>query len=88
MNTSYRGKVDYSDKDLGKEFPLYSEVVLNIGPSKGSLAKVVGYSSEAHEFDNVEVKIIKTVPKLSATTSIANKYDDHRNYRSVYKVNL
>lgn len=58
-----------------------------MGPPTGSLAKVVGYVSEAADFDNVEVKILKTVPKLNEITSaIANKYDDHRRYRSVYKV--
>jgi len=84
---SYRGRIDYSQKDLTKEFPLYTDAIINVGPPTGSLAKIVGYVSEAADFDNVDVKIVKTVPKLNHITSaIANKYDDHRRYRSVYKV--
>ena len=68
---------------------MHYEVVINIGPPAGSLARVVGYKSETSDFDNVEVKIVKTPPKLGAVTAaIAAKYDDHRNYRSVYHVRI
>ncbi len=84
---NYRGRIDYNPKTLIDEFSLYSDVLVNIGPSAGSLAKVVGYTSEAYDFDNVEVQIIKTVPKLSSyTSSIASKYNDHRKYRNLYHV--
>ena len=61
--------------------------MINIGPPTGSLARVVGYTSDAYDFDNIEVKIIRSVPKLNTiTTAIASRYDNHRNYRSVYHV--
>lgn len=83
----YRGRIDYSVKDILKEFALHTEVIINIGPPAGSLAKVVGYTSEAYDFDQVEVKIVKAVPKLdSFTSAIASKYNDHRRYKSLYNV--
>ncbi len=80
----YRGQVDYKPKPLHGEFPKGNDVIINIGPHIGSLAKVVGYEKGHVDFDNVEVKILQPVPQIGQiTASIAQRYDDHKNYRSV-----
>jgi hypothetical protein len=84
---SYRGQIDYRPKDLQNEFPKNSDVVINIGPHIGSLAKVVGHSRSQVDFDNVEIKILQPVPQLSSVTAaIAHRYDDQKNYRGINDV--
>lgn len=80
---SYRGDIDLSQKDLPKEFPKFTDVVINMGNNVGSVAKVTGYVRNNFDFDQVEVRIFKLPLNLSnVTKSIAEKYDSHHNYSS------
>jgi len=83
----YRATLDLAPMKLSQEFPLNSEVVINIGEHIGARAQVVGYSRNSFEFDQVEVQITHPVPRLSnVTRDISNKHDTQHLYSSVHKV--
>ena len=85
---SYRGDIDLSQKDLPKEFPKFTDVVVNMGNNVGAVAKVTGYVRNNYEFDQVEVRVCKLPLNLTnVTRNIAAKYDSHHNYSSAAAVN-
>jgi len=89
IHNRYQGTAEFTRMDLQTEFQKFSEVVVNMGEYIGSTGRVTGYANNNFPFDDVEVKITKTVPNFSnITREIASKYDSQYNYRSVQGVAL
>ncbi len=83
----YMATLDLAPMKLNQEFPLNSEVIINVGEHIGARAQVVGYSRNSLEFDEVEVQIVEAVPRLTNTArEIASKFDFQHTYRSVHSV--
>lgn len=83
----YLATLDLAPMKLNQEFPVNSEVIINVGEHIGARAQVVGYSRNSFEFDEVEVQILQAVPRLTNTArDIANKYDFQHTYRSVHSI--
>jgi len=83
----YRATLDLAPMKLSQEFPLNSEVIVNIGEHIGARGQVVGYSRNSFEFDQIEVQITHPVPRLSnVTRDLSSKYDTQHTYSSVPRV--